>query len=102
MSAAVNTTVQNALKCLTQPISTCACQTTVIWRGTACCPSVKQLISEEQESGTDHSTKKLRADLDTTLYNMKNKMTDLYKLIAGTSQGKVDEQRGVRKEAVSL
>ena len=73
------------------------CQTTVIWRSTACCPSVKQLISEEQESGTDHSTKKLRADLDTTMYNMKNKMTDVCKFIAGKSHGKVDEQTGVWK-----
>ena len=68
------------------------CQTTVIWRSTACCPSVKQLIREEQESGTDHSTKKLRADLDTTMYNMKNKMTDVFKFIAGTPHGKGDEQ----------
>ena len=77
------------------------CQTTVIWCCTACCPSVKQFISEEQESGTDHSTKKLRADLDTTMYNLKNMMNDLYKFLARPSHGKIDEQTGVWKEFVN-
>ena len=78
-------------KCLTMPDAAFQymCQTIVSWCCTACCPSGKQLISEEQESGTDHSTKKLRADLDTTLDNMKNMMNDLYKFIAGPSHGKV-------------
>ena len=62
---------------------------------------MKQLISEKQESGTDHSTKKLRADLDTTTINMKNTMNDLYKFIEGPSHGKVDEQTRVWKEVVN-
>ena len=78
------------------------CQTTVIWRCTACCPSVKHLISEEQESGTNHSTKKIRADLDTTMDNMKNIMNDLYKFITGQSHGNVDEQTRVWREVVNL
>ena len=84
-------------KCLKMPDAAYQyiCQITVIWCCTACCPSVKQLISEEQENGTDFSTKKLRADLDTTMDNTKNMMNDLYKFIAGPSHGKVDEQTGV-------
>ena len=76
------------------------CQTTVIWWCTACCPSAKQLISEEQKSGTNHLTKNLRADLDTTINNMKNMMKDLYKFIAGPSHVKVHGQTGVLKEVV--
>ena len=71
------------------------CQTTVIWCCTTCCPAVKQLISEEQESGTDQSTKKLRADLDTTMDNMKTMMNDFYKLKEGPSHGKAGDQTGI-------
>ena len=46
---------------------------------------MKQLISEKQESGTDDSTKNLRADLDTIMDNMKNMMNDLYNFTAGSS-----------------
>ena len=90
-------------KCLKMPDAAYQymCQTIVSCCCTACCPSVKQLISEEQESGIDHSTKKIRADLDTTLDNMKNMMNCLYKFIAGPSHGKVDEQTGVWKEVVN-
>ena len=77
------------------------CQITVIWCCTASCPSVQQLISEEQETGTDHSTKKLGADLDTTMENMKNLMNELLKPKAGPSHGKIDKQTGVWKEVLN-
>ena len=62
---------------------------------------MKQIISEKQESGTDHSTKNLRADLGTTMDIMKNMINDLDKFIAGPSHVKVDEQTGVWKEIVN-
>ena len=90
-------------KCLEMPDSAYQymCQTTVIRCCTACWPSVKQLISEQQETETDHSTKKLGADLDTTMDNMKNMLKNLYKFIAGPSHRKVDKQTGVWKEVVN-
>ena len=62
---------------------------------------MKQLISEKQESGTDDSTKNLRADLDTIMDNMKNMMNDLYNFIAGSSHVNFDEQTGVWKEIMN-
>ena len=50
---------------------------------------------------TGNRTKKLRADLDTTMENMKNLMNELLKPKAGPSHGKIDKQTGVWKEVLN-